>query len=50
MPLQSRLFKHNERLQRCLVSDPHHVERGEHVALFKIIQRALMLLGSSIIV
>jgi hypothetical protein len=49
MPLASKHFKDNDRLQQCLVSDPHHVvpgERGEHVGL---IQQALIKLGEAVI-
>ena len=41
MPLTSNWFRTNDRLQRCLVSDPSHVtegDRGDHV---KLIQGAL---------
>jgi peptidoglycan hydrolase-like protein with peptidoglycan-binding domain len=47
MPLQSRLFRDNLRLQQCLVSDPAHVltgDRGDHVML---IQNALQTLEPS---
>lgn len=45
----SKHFRQNDRLQKCLVSDAHHVvmgDRGEHVGL---IQQALTLLGMGII-
>lgn len=45
MPLVSAHFSGNDRLEKCLLSDPHHVlegNRGEYVGL---IQAALMKLG-----
>lgn len=49
MPLTSKLFRDDEKLQKCLVSDPHHVvpgARGAHVAK---IQQALVALGAGVI-
>lgn len=49
MPLMSKHFKGNDRLEKCLVSHPHHVvpgEAGPHVAK---IQEALILLGAGVI-
>jgi hypothetical protein len=45
MPLQSKLFKDDERLQACLVSDPAHVkkgDKGDHVARIQQALRILM--------
>ena len=45
MALQSKLFKDDERLQACLVSDPAHVQRGQkgdHVARIQQALRILM--------
>jgi hypothetical protein len=49
MPLKSKLFKGDPKLEACLISHPHHVvpgSRGEHV---RKIQRALMTLGAGVI-
>lgn len=49
MPLESKHFSGNERLQRCLVENTQHVvpgSRGKHVGL---IQKALMLLGAGVV-
>ncbi len=49
MPLMSKHFKDNDRLQECLISPAHHVvlrDRGGHVAL---IQKALEMLGVGLI-
>ena len=44
MPLQSDLFRSDPRLQKCLISDPHHITAGAtgdhvhkiHVALIQL--------------
>src|SRR5215212_2168263 len=49
MPLNSRLFKGEPKLEACLISDPAHVvpgARGKHVGL---IQQALVTLGAGVI-
>lgn len=49
MPLTSKLFRDNQELQNCLVSDAHHVlpgAQGEHVGK---IQQALITLGAGVI-
>ena len=49
MPLKSKLFRGDPRLEACLVSDPNHVKlgaQGEHV---KKIQTALIILGAGVI-
>ena len=49
MPLQSRLFKDDRKLQNCLERDEWHVvpgARGDHVGR---IQRALITLGAGVI-
>ena len=49
MPLVSKLFRDDQELQACLVSDPHHVvpgSQGEHVGR---IQKALVTLGAGTI-
>lgn len=49
MPLTSKLFRDDEELQACLVSDPHHVvpgDQGDHVSK---IQQALITLGAGVV-
>jgi hypothetical protein len=41
MPLQSYLFRDDQRLQACLVHDPAHVTRGAQGAYVEKIQAAL---------
>ena len=49
MPLKSRWFSGNERLQRCLVSDPAHVLIGDHGDHVLLIQDAVILLDGATI-
>jgi len=42
--LQSRLFKDDPRLQRCLVNDPNHVVQGEKGPHVRAIQVALVVI------
>ncbi|MBK9082379.1 MAG: hypothetical protein IPL88_10030 [Rhizobiales bacterium] len=45
MPLTSKLFKGDVRLEDCLVRDPAHVQFGDHGDYVGKIQEALMLIG-----
>jgi hypothetical protein len=47
MPLVSRWFAGNARLQACLVSDPAHVVQGDSGAHVSLIQEALQLLDGT---
>lgn len=49
MPLQSLLLRGNARLERCLVSDPAHVLRGDRGAHVTLIQNALATLDQATI-
>src|SRR5262245_20136959 len=50
MPLTSRHFKGDDRLEQCLVSDPHHVTPGSRGPYVGKIQQALIMLGEALIV
>jgi hypothetical protein len=47
MPLRSRLFSGNQRLEACLVSDPSHVLQGDQGLHVFLIHQALRLLSSA---
>lgn len=49
MALNSVWFSGNERLQRCLVSDPAHVKRGDKGMEVLLIQEALMMIDGGTI-
>jgi hypothetical protein len=49
MPLTSLWFSGNDRLQRCLVSDPEHVKRGDQGMHVLLIQEAVVLLDAAVI-
>jgi hypothetical protein len=49
MPLMSRWFRGDARLQQTLVSDPHHVLLGDRGPYVRLIQEALHLLDGATI-
>jgi len=49
MALQSTWFRGNKRLQRCLIEDPSHVQKGDQGEHVRLIQGALAALGEAAI-